>query len=295
MTVGRFCKFFGLLFVSTCWATLVAVSSQHNSAHSQPQNPAKTESTEIAASKNVEDRLANYTLWLVIFTAVLAGSTIGLWIVTWRSGIRQSKDMERATTVATDATKAAITSNQIAVTNAEQQLRAYVTARDMSLRTHRRPAQMGAHGVVEGAIHTYELAAILHNGGQTPATNVVINVSCQRMTSPLADTFGFPDSTLFGYGVIGPKGEQHTPSIRISAADLEDILAGTDCYFWGWVEYDDIFEGTLRHRTEFCFRIERIRLPITNELFIGFYPHSRYNAVDQRCLRPIDPHTNRST
>src|ERR1035438_4213636 len=35
--------------------------------------------------------------WVVaIFTIVLAGSTIALWIVTWQSGVRQSRDMQAA-------------------------------------------------------------------------------------------------------------------------------------------------------------------------------------------------------
>jgi hypothetical protein len=39
------------------------------------------------------DPTAFFTFWVAIFTFVLASSTIALWIVTWRSGIRQSKDM----------------------------------------------------------------------------------------------------------------------------------------------------------------------------------------------------------
>jgi len=38
------------------------------------------------------DPTAYFTLWLVAFTGVLAISTIGLWIVTWRVGSRQSEE-----------------------------------------------------------------------------------------------------------------------------------------------------------------------------------------------------------
>lgn len=27
-------------------------------------------------------------------------------------------------------------------------------------------------------------------------------------------------------------------------------------FLWGWVEYDDIFEGTPRHRVDYCFEIK---------------------------------------
>jgi hypothetical protein len=151
--------------------------------------------------------------------------------------------------------------------------------------------------VLDGPIHTYGLAAILQNGGQTPATNVVINVSCQKLSSSTVANFDFPDSALSGHGLIGPQGELHTPTTRVDAADFETIVPGVEWYLWGWVEYDDIFTrsgNTSRHRTEFCFQIERIRLPVTNEFWTTFKPHSRFNAADWDCLRPIDPMTNQS-
>jgi hypothetical protein len=45
------------------------------------------------------DPVAYFTIWLVSFTGALAISTIGLWIVTWRSGVNQRRDtriLERA-------------------------------------------------------------------------------------------------------------------------------------------------------------------------------------------------------
>ena len=42
------------------------------------------------------DPVAFYTSVLAIFTGVLSISTIGLWVVTWRGGVRQSRDMEAA-------------------------------------------------------------------------------------------------------------------------------------------------------------------------------------------------------
>src|ERR1700759_5081087 len=40
---------------------------------------------EVSPKDPADERLADYTLGLTIFTAVLAFSTIGLWIVTWLS------------------------------------------------------------------------------------------------------------------------------------------------------------------------------------------------------------------
>jgi len=44
--------------------------------------------------KTACDPIAFFTAWLMGFTAVLAASTIGLWFVTWRSGLKQSRDMK---------------------------------------------------------------------------------------------------------------------------------------------------------------------------------------------------------
>jgi hypothetical protein len=241
--------------------------------------------------------IAFFTWCLVVVTGWLVWATVGLRGVTAELvhfAEQQATDMKASIQNAVEATKAAIASNQIAVTNSVQQLQAYVTARDLQLTVHRRPPTPGAYIQIEGAAHTYGVTAILKNGGQTPATNVTINVSCQKLSKDLEGDFAFPDSPLFGQGVIGPQGEMHTPIIRLDATEFEPIDGTTEWYLWGWVEYDDVFTGTIRHRTEFCFQIDRVRLPVTNEFLAGFRPYPRFNAAEADCLRPIDPHTNRS-
>src|SRR5215510_9974655 len=71
------------------------------------------------------------TCVVAAFTIVLARSTTRL----WESAKVQSDDFKQSVA-------AAVTSNQIAVTNAQQQLRAYVNARDLNLVTHRGPGRM---------------------------------------------------------------------------------------------------------------------------------------------------------
>ena len=70
---------------------------------------------------------------------------------------------------------------------------------------------------------------------------------------------------------------------------MEKVQPDREWYFWGWVEYDDVFEGTSRHRTEFCFWVERVRFPQTGAMAMGLRPHSRFSAVDRDCLRPPEP------
>ena len=237
------------------------------------------------------------TDWLlVLFNGLLALYTWRLYLAT--RGLReaaenQSIDIKNSTKAAADAAQAAISANQIALMNNESQLRAYVTVQEIEVKLHRQPATMGGFGVVvEGAVHTYRLAVVLKNGGMTPAVNATINMSHRRFDGPMPADFDFPDSNNSANALLGPQVPSHTPTITIPAAEIEAQAGGVH-YLWGWIEYDDIFRDTFRHRTEFCFRIDQERLPTSNELWIGFVPHSRFNAADENCVRPFDPHNNR--
>src|SRR5437763_190971 len=63
---------------------------------------------------------------VAFFTFVLSISTIGLWIVTWRSGVRQTRDME-------GAIAAAETANTVARENAIADRRAWIDVKEFRL------------------------------------------------------------------------------------------------------------------------------------------------------------------
>jgi len=233
---------------------------------------------------------------LVMFNGLLALYTWQLYKATRGlvdAAAEQAKDMKNSIKAATDAVENGIGANQISVTNAERQLRAYVTATTLSLTPHRDPSYVSTTipALVDGRINTYRFEAILRNGGQTPAINVIINASCERVRSVDLTNFAFRDSTRFGHGVIGPVNEIHSPSIPIAAHVFEPV-DDTEWVLWGWVEYDDVFSGTPRHRTEFAFQIIRVRPPNSTELWVSFQPLDRFNAVDGGCMRPFWPHEN---
>ena len=284
-----------------------AKAAQQNS---QPTNsPAAPSSPKQSEERKQESHWYNTFLnhptdWLlVLFNGILATFTIRLFyatsgLATETAGLRsaadkQSADMQASIKAAVESARAAIASNQIAVVNAEQQLRAYVTAADVHGLQHRHPGTMSGYGTeIPGRIHTYEFSVILKNGGQTPAINVRTNINLKRFEGEAPNDFDFPSSNLFGYGLIGPNIDWHSPYQMASAGLIEDI--GPTILLWGWIEYDDIFTAsgsTTRHRTEFCYRVDRRQLPVTNELWMGFIPHDKFNAADYECLRPIDPAT----
>jgi hypothetical protein len=116
---------------------------------------------------------------------------------------------------------------------------------------------------------------------------MVTNFSCQVFPDSIRDDFDFPDAPLSQHGICGPHAIMTTATIEVPATDIESVVGTTRrWYAWGWVEYDDVFDGTPRHRTEFCFEISVTRRPVTNELFMAFLVDRRFNAADQDCLRP---------
>jgi hypothetical protein len=56
--------------------------------------------------RTTDDPIAFFTLLLTLFTAVLAVSTIGLWIVTWRGAKKQAADMQESLRISRDAANA---------------------------------------------------------------------------------------------------------------------------------------------------------------------------------------------
>ncbi len=55
-------------------------------------------------------------------------------------------------------------------------------------------------------------------------------------------------------------------------------------FIWGWADYDDVFAGTPRHRTEFCFRVEVIA-GSDGQALVTFPIYSQFNAFDEECSR----------
>jgi hypothetical protein len=115
--------------------------------------------------KNGGEESFKTTDWLlVLFNGLLALYTWRLYLATHglvEAAHNQSEDIKASTKAATDAAQAAIASNQIAVYNAEQQLRAYVSALEVNLRLQRRANMIGAHQVINGPVHTYSVSVVL--------------------------------------------------------------------------------------------------------------------------------------
>jgi hypothetical protein len=138
----------------------------------QPQQQEQTgggkgpeEGDYVAAAKRGEDALATYTLWLVIFTGILAASTIGLWLVTEKTlrhakgeANRQSRDMR-------DSIAAAETANRIARENFVEARRAWLDIIEVKLVA---PTSFKEDRLLIG------MSIAIKNLGSTPAINAVV-------------------------------------------------------------------------------------------------------------------------
>jgi hypothetical protein len=72
---------------------------------------------------------------------------------------------------------------------------------------------------------------------------------------------------------MGAKGVFNTPGFFVAIADVKKVVAKTYRLFvWGWIDYDDVFEGTPRRRTEFCFDVEADERPDGGDTCIRFSP-----------------------
>lgn len=74
------------LILASQYLALLFPSQQDHAGQSQPQTQAETQEVAAVEGPSPDDRIADYTLWLTIFTAVLGVGTLALWWETRRAG-----------------------------------------------------------------------------------------------------------------------------------------------------------------------------------------------------------------
>ena len=145
---------------------LVVDKSDSTPENSSPNTRGK-ENTYFNVPRN-DDPMIRYTFWLMIFTGVLAISTIGLWIVTFFAG----KDTKKAANAAQKSADVAEKTVETMAETAQRQLRAYVFLK------HDKPLTYNAKGCLTSGI-------IIKNFGQTPAYNLMSSLHIGLYPFPL--------------------------------------------------------------------------------------------------------------
>lgn len=218
------------------------------------------------------DPVALYTLWLAIFTFVLSASTIGLWIETWRGSVKQSRDMRQWID---------ISERQLTIAQ-----RAYISVRSIFF------ARMPAVGDLVGL----QTSATLENTGNTPTRRAVAHASMRIFNGEIPENFEFTDLderhpvNIF----IAPTKWVGSLNFEITRDELiRCINKKRRIFIWGWIDYDDIFLETARHRTEFCYEVNVINDPSVGniEQAVSASQYGRYNAADEACYRKPQPYS----
>jgi hypothetical protein len=97
------------------------------------------------------------------------------------------------------------------------------------------------------------------NSGFTATRNMLNNGLWVEREQEIPSDFQFPD--LAGMKnviqtVAGPKATVNAGPLEIPSSVLNSIRdKGHHIYLYGWAEYNDIFDGTPRHRTEYCVEV----------------------------------------
>jgi hypothetical protein len=183
------------------------------------------------------DPISFFTLWLVVFTAVLAFVSIV-----------QLNFLNRAERIAADSAKAAKDSADAAKQTLLTTQRPFVFLK--SFEVH----------IVGGDLQIF---AQWENSGVTPAVKKRNYASWRTFANEPPPDFTWPDldkdgTPIGGQGegiltFIGPKAQHSAEPLRIPITIIERIAKRElRLFVWGWTEYNDILGTAERYRTEFC-------------------------------------------
>jgi hypothetical protein len=208
----------------------------HSGQSQKEDNPTsgKGEGHKSLWERTWEDPVAFFTLWIAIFTCVLAASTIGLWIATILT-LRHSRE------------------------TAERQLRAYLT--------------IEGGGVLLLNGNTISANVKFRNTGQTPAYDVMtwagVFVAARNSPFPVAPSV---ENRGDAKSITGPGQDvninRRTP---ITPAELDAVRATTMAIFFGSrIDYVDAF----KEKRHFVFKEQivgpDIPLPVGSATFPGW-------------------------
>jgi hypothetical protein len=135
---------------------------------------------------------------------------------------------------------------------------------------------------------------VWENSGTTPTRNGRTHVNWRYFERAIPSDFELADfddvgNRIIAYDaysplVIGPKATSFSPIITIDASTIRMVreMQGR-VLIWGWAEYDDVFNLSGRHRTEFAYQM--IVTGTAMQSVIGFSQYRRFNGVDEDCER----------
>ncbi len=235
--------------------------------------------------------IAIFTIVLAMKTAGLFQETAGLKEATLRlheAGERQLELMKEFNAAQSRKMQSSIAAANRSAAAAEDALiklqRAFVLLRDLSTEVDKNSG---------GVIQAVKFTARWENSGSSPTKWFLMRINLAYFDPNKEPIFVDQGEWPSNHSVIGPRALANALSISTPNIDLRSVVDGTrNLFVWGWAEYDDIFVGTPRHRTEFCFQVliqdDGTKTSITTR------QHSQHNGADEECgQRYIDAQARR--
>jgi hypothetical protein len=131
------------------------------------------------------------------------------------------------------------------------------------------------------------------NSGKTPTKRAVHKVSSWVGidAGDIPPDFDFSNTDNASPTMIGPDATMHGRVLDLDVKTLQKIRTSeAHAYIWGWIDYNDIFAKTQRHRTEVCVEIQVTGNPIYKEGGFAYRMHGSFNGFDEDCYCKPKPY-----
>jgi hypothetical protein len=157
--------------------------------------------------------------------------------------------------------------------------------------------KIDAQFVGQKSTHTiikWRFVAQWENGGKTPTKDAASYINYGLFEGSIDLGFHFPDfgeQQEAGHTMLGPGGSTHG-HVDIPIENLHKVKAGrARAYIWGWMDYNDVFPNTRRHRSEFCVEVVVDGEALEEKCHFSFRQHERFNGFDGECMRNAAPYS----
>jgi hypothetical protein len=257
--------------------------------------PPFNEDEKTAAEKKERQDKTESDWWLVKLTGTLAAIGVLQLVVFGLQArrLRQTVDEMKI------ATKASEKSAEAARKSAEVAEKALITTTKAIVFNSKIHQVAGLSQKAGMAVTDWTFFIIWENTGTTPTRHLHMSTNWKPFDTGMPDDFDFPDLSAPPFIrpkiVIGPKATTWSGGCEIPIAVLiEASEKKKHIYLWGWVEYNDVFDATTRHRTECCIEIVVAGDPRVahapgdfSSPNIPFLCHggAQFNGMDEECYR----------
>jgi hypothetical protein len=130
---------------------------------------------------------------------------------------------------------------------------------------------------------------LLENTGNTPTKKMIAPIVWMAFPVKIPDDFYLADinpKEKKNFKLIGPRQVITASAEELPVGVLVDASHGAHRILaWGWAEYNDVFKGMPRHRTEFCFEI-KVAPDFSKRGKYAVEPvlYHKHNGADEECL-----------